>query len=627
MQTKYIFLHHHEISEETVKAVAAKIDETFKCTVEIRFFKKRKTGFKTDEMLFIMADDADFPEWLRHNASSGSKVIVLPFDKNPQTCSAYAIPTDLDAALALAAEPSVYEVRRMFLCNDTPFLDTVSIGRRDWHVGTSLFAYVSAFFKGLLTLRLRPVHIQTAKEQKVDTVTLLIEAAAEPTMQRRRPDFFHAQETQCGRVAVLVYAPQSILSMLKLKLPHIGSKSTEENGTLPDGAGILKSNTIDIRAFTGPLRFTCDGKDLEADALTLKSVETQIAVLSGFSGCVPADDKESVRIQNLPKDEEAIRDLSGKKLPVIPVASETAFAELFTLLRQEALTDRRYVMLLLLSTLLAVTGLFQDSAPTVIGAMILSPLMAPIIVLAMGLIRFDRHLIVVSLKTLFFSIAAALAASALFAYFTPLTHMTAQMSSRMNPNLLDLAVAFFAGIAAAYGYAHSRIANSLAGVAIAVALVPPLSVAGIGIGWESWAMFYGAFLLFVANIAGIIAAAGITFFLMGFSSWRYAKTAFILKLIMLLTVAFPLYLSTRNFLDIQSFYTRFDKIQVLKSDTEDVTMELQGVTMQQGRLTADIIMTVPNDLNATQKQALVQTLRKNIGGQTRLNLMFRYRYE
>ena len=79
----------------------------------------------------------------------------------------------------------------------------------------------------------------------------------------------------------------------------------------------------------------------------------------------------------------------------------------------------------------------------------------------------------------------------------PIDNLTAEMQSRISPTLLDLAVAVVSGIAGAYAHAKEEIAKSLAGVAIAVALVPPLSVAGIGVGWGDWDMASGAFLLLI----------------------------------------------------------------------------------------------------------------------------------
>src|SRR5690606_34784350 len=87
------------------------------------------------------------------------------------------------------------------------------------------------------------------------------------------------------------------------------------------------------------------------------------------------------------------------------------------------------------------------------------------------------------------------------------------------------------------------IAKSLAGVAIAVDLVPPLSVAGIGIGWLDWEVFSGAFLLYLTNLAGIIMFAGITFLILGFAPFRRARMGLVYTLIIILLVMVPLSLS------------------------------------------------------------------------------------
>src|SRR5690606_39532152 len=87
------------------------------------------------------------------------------------------------------------------------------------------------------------------------------------------------------------------------------------------------------------------------------------------------------------------------------------------------------------------------------------------------------------------------------------------------------------------------IAKSLAGVAIAVDLVPPLSVAGIGIGWLDWEVFSGAFLLYLTNLAGIIMFAGITFLFLGFAPFRRARMGLIYTLIIIILVMVPLSLA------------------------------------------------------------------------------------
>jgi uncharacterized membrane protein len=125
----------------------------------------------------------------------------------------------------------------------------------------------------------------------------------------------------------------------------------------------------------------------------------------------------------------------------------------------------------------------------------------------------------------------------------PLKLLTSEIDARLSPTLLDMGIAVASGVAAAYAHAEEGIAKSLAGVAIAVALVPPLAVAGIGIGWWDWEVFSGAFLLYLTNLAGIIMFAGITFLILGFAPFRRARMGLIYTLIIILMVMVPLSLS------------------------------------------------------------------------------------
>jgi uncharacterized membrane protein len=122
----------------------------------------------------------------------------------------------------------------------------------------------------------------------------------------------------------------------------------------------------------------------------------------------------------------------------------------------------------------------------------------------------------------------------------PLEDLTTEMQARLSPTLLDLSVAIISGMAGAYANAKEEIAKSLAGVAIAVALVPPLSVAGIGVGWGDWMMAKGAFLLFFTNLVGISLAASVTFLVMGFAPFKLAKKGLTISLLLTAAVTVPL---------------------------------------------------------------------------------------
>jgi len=252
-----------------------------------------------------------------------------------------------------------------------------------------------------------------------------------------------------------------------------------------------------------------------------------------------ASDKETVRLNHIPV-EEAARPLADKPLPLFSHATEDEYRELFVALRENATASSSYQVLMVLSVLLALTGMYANSAPVIIGAMILAPLMAPIVSLAMGLARTEPNLIRASLQTLLVGVAWGMACAILLAWAMPLEVPTAEMKARMSPSLLDLIVAVISGIAGAYANAKEEIAKSLAGVAIAVALVPPLSVAGIGVGWGDWDMAGGAFLLLITNLVGISLAASATFLVMGFAPFRRARAGLGIALLIMLVISAPL---------------------------------------------------------------------------------------
>jgi uncharacterized membrane protein len=170
------------------------------------------------------------------------------------------------------------------------------------------------------------------------------------------------------------------------------------------------------------------------------------------------------------------------------------------------------------------------------------------------------------LKESFITITAgtlvSLAFAAIVSLIIPLKVLTPEIEARLSPTLLDMGIAVSSGIAAAYAHSNEGIAKSLAGVAIAVALVPPLAVSGIGIGWWDWDVFSGAILLYATNLAGIILFGGLTFLLLGFAPFKRAKMGLVYTLIIVVLVAVPLSLS-------------FDRIMQEAS----ITRALEGTTI------------------------------------------------
>jgi len=98
-----------------------------------------------------------------------------------------------------------------------------------------------------------------------------------------------------------------------------------------------------------------------------------------------------------------------------------------------------------------------------------------------------------------------------------------EILARTRPNNLDLIVALLAGMVGAFAKARPSVADSLAGVAVSVALMPPLCVVGIGLAQSDWLVSFGALLLYLTNLIGIAIACHITFFIMGYTTQRHQR--------------------------------------------------------------------------------------------------------
>ncbi len=174
-----------------------------------------------------------------------------------------------------------------------------------------------------------------------------------------------------------------------------------------------------------------------------------------------------------------------------------------------------FYALLIASSLIASFGLIANSTAVVIGAMLVSPLMTPILGIALALVRGDARLSRRALLTEVVGVALAVGMATLFGLLPVNIEATPEMLARTEPNLLDLLVAVFAGFAGAYAMVDERISPALPGVAIATAIVPPLSNTGLCLALGAYEGASGSFLLFLANFLSILLVASIIFFFAG----------------------------------------------------------------------------------------------------------------
>jgi uncharacterized membrane protein len=194
----------------------------------------------------------------------------------------------------------------------------------------------------------------------------------------------------------------------------------------------------------------------------------------------------------------------------------------------------------------------------------------------------------------------------------PFEHLTNEMQARLSPTLLDLSIAVISGIAGAYAHAKEDIAKSLAGVAIAVALVPPLSVAGIGLGWGDWVMAKGALLLFITNLFGISLAASVTFLVLGFAPFHLARKGLAISLILLAVIVWPLYVAFDDLVDQEEI---LNEIPVGQIELKGQAVDLNILEVRMGKPPlVRVVLSSSQKLNEDHVDALKQMIGERIDG-------------
>jgi uncharacterized hydrophobic protein (TIGR00271 family) len=283
--------------------------------------------------------------------------------------------------------------------------------------------------------------------------------------------------------------------------------------------------------------------------------------------------------------------------------------QLQTELLAESTPDLSYLVLIVGSCAIATFGLLSNSAAVIIGAMIIAPLMLPIRGLAFGALQgnvtlFRKGLMAVAIGTL---LAVALAWC--LGLLVGIPSYGSEVLSRSEPTLLDLGIAVAAGGISGYAKVQPKISGSLAGTAIAVALMPPICVIGLGLARVNWSLSLGATLLYLTNLLGIILSCMLTFLLTGYTSLNRARKPLIWTLAFVGLLLIPLGISFAELVrqaQLESSLRRalldrtitFQRVQLIASHTNWLTKPPQvrlsvrakeAVTPKQVQLLEDFV--------------------------------------
>ncbi|WP_008310765.1 DUF389 domain-containing protein [Leptolyngbya sp. PCC 6406] len=281
-----------------------------------------------------------------------------------------------------------------------------------------------------------------------------------------------------------------------------------------------------------------------------------------------------------------------------------------------------YYIMLGLSAVISTLGLLANSSATIIGAMIIAPLIGPITAVAFAIAMGNRRLFKRALITLLTGLLMAVALSYGITLAVGLNRLTPEISARVEPTLLDLGIALAAGAAGAFAKSRRRIGDALPGVAIAVALVPPLSVVSIGLAMPSAEVSLGATLLLVTNLASMILCGALVFLSQGYGSLRRAQQGITLSAGVLLLLVVPLGISFRDLLIREATHSRLLELIRERTDTlGQVEINTLGVNRRRQGLTVELELAAPPSLITPEEVVdLHQAIESTLGEAVDLDL-------
>lgn len=304
----------------------------------------------------------------------------------------------------------------------------------------------------------------------------------------------------------------------------------------------------------------------------------------------------------------------------IPQLEREERVALFERLQTQSVWSFDFVVLILLSTGIASLGLIQSSPAVVIGAMLVAPLMTPLLGSGMSLVQGNLPLMLECIKAIIFGFLSALVLGVGVGYIAPITELTSELAARGGPNLLDLGVATLSGIAASYCVARPSLSSALAGVAIAAALVPPIATVGISMALREWSNAIGAALLFGTNVVAIIIAAAITFFAIGIRGqlgpkalWARRTTMCLLGALAVLVVPLSTVLVSQAGKSQPAAQSRAKVESVLAAHLPN--HKVTQLIDESGRLVCEVSTDAPAPVTTEQVAAIRKSLQQKLGRQ------------
>ncbi|MEZ4570832.1 MAG: TIGR00341 family protein [Thermomicrobiales bacterium] len=311
-------------------------------------------------------------------------------------------------------------------------------------------------------------------------------------------------------------------------------------------------------------------------------------------------------------------------------------AEIVESLDDSAALDSDYALLVILSCIIASFGLVVNSTAVTIGAMLIAPLMGPILGMSLSLVRGDLHRLSQAVTTLLIGVAMAILISIIIGNVVSrskangfLAELPREMINRTEPTLFDLVVAMAGGFLAAYALTQPRLSPTLPGVAIATSLMPPLCVVGLGISQGETGVSNGALLLFLANFVAIVFSSAVVFVLAGFGPLAFHERrqvlsrTFVVSSVSLFLITIPL----ANFMVRIADDARTSQIvrETLSEQFEEISADARLVEFSQeqrdGDLHVNATVRTPRELSYEETSRIQRILATKLDTPVSLELL------
>ena len=314
----------------------------------------------------------------------------------------------------------------------------------------------------------------------------------------------------------------------------------------------------------------------------------------------------------------------GMMSNLLPTLNIRQRAEVFVEMRRSARATVDFYAMMCLASGIAMLGLALNSGAVIIGAMLVAPLMSPMVAIAHGIVRGSLVMIRQGVDSTLKGIGVAIAVGTGITLIIPDFQATSEIMARTEPSVIDLLVALASGAAGAYALSRKWVAAALPGVAISAALVPPLCVVGYGLASSEFPVAGGALLLFMTNLSAIVLVSVIVFLLVGFRPMRTERgrvvtRSILIAIVFIIALSIPLGFKTLSSVKVSKLEEKLETLIHEAEEKDRFRAENLIIQKHEGAYVISATMYIYKDLHQGYLKRIGQHLAQEVGAPVKIS--------